>query len=44
MIVVAAATSPEDLQLVVVAQLSRQIAVYALMPLWIRIFRRFPSA
>jgi membrane AbrB-like protein len=44
MIVVAAATSPEDLQLVVVAQLLRQIAVNALMPVWIRIFRRFPSA
>jgi uncharacterized protein len=43
MIVVAAATSPENLQLVVVAQLLRQIAVNALMPVWIRIFRRFPS-
>ena len=44
MIVVAAATSPEDLQLVVFAQLSRQIAVNALMPLWLRIFGRFPSS
>lgn len=43
MIVVAAATSPEDLQLVVFAQLSRQIAVNALMPVWLRIFGRFPS-
>jgi len=44
MIVVAAATSPQDLQLVVVGQLLRQIAVNALMPVWIRIFGRFGSA
>jgi len=37
MIVLAAAT-PSELQLVVVAQLSRQIAVNALMPLWLRLF------
>jgi membrane AbrB-like protein len=41
MIVLAAAT-PSELHLVVVAQMARQIAVNALMPLWLRLFRDFP--
>lgn len=41
MIVLAAAT-PSELHLVVVAQMTRQIAVNALMPLWLRLFRGFP--
>lgn len=41
MIVLAAAT-PSELHLVVIAQMTRQIAVNALMPLWLRLFRGFP--
>lgn len=41
MIVLAAAT-PSELHLVVIAQMTRQIAVNALMPLWLRLFRAFP--
>lgn len=41
MIVLAAAT-PSELHLVVFAQMARQIAVNALMPLWLRLFRAFP--
>ena len=41
MIVLAAAT-PSELHLVVIAQMARQIAVNALMPLWLRLFRGFP--
>jgi membrane AbrB-like protein len=37
--IVLAAASPSELHLVVVAQMSRQIAVNLLMPLWLRIFR-----
>jgi membrane AbrB-like protein len=40
MIVLAAAT-PSELHLVVIAQMARQIAVNALMPLWLRLFRGF---
>lgn len=39
MIVLAAAT-PSELHLVVIAQMARQIAVNALMPMWLRLFRR----
>lgn len=42
MIVLAAAT-PSELHLVVIAQMTRQVAVNALMPLWLRIFGSFPS-
>ena len=38
MIVLAAAT-PSELHLVVIAQMARQIAVNALMPFWLRVFR-----
>ncbi|RZU34156.1 AbrB family transcriptional regulator [Blastococcus saxobsidens] len=42
--IVLAAASPSDLHLVVIAQMSRQIAVNILMPLWLRIFRAPPPA
>ena len=41
MIVLAAAT-PSELHLVVIAQMARQIAVNALMPVWLKLFRAFP--
>jgi membrane AbrB-like protein len=41
--IVLAAASPSDLHLVVIAQMSRQIAVNVLMPLWLRIFRPPPA-
>lgn len=43
MIVLAAAT-PSELHLVVIAQMARQIAVNALMPLWLKVFGRFPTS